>query len=235
MHGQVVRGVAGRRAEYRPIVSTLTTSADPVDVARALRDHFGTGELYLADLDAIGGAEPAERIYDSLHNRGFHLWVDAGVRSAADVSAVAAMSVGSVVVGLETVHGPDVLAEAVRRIGRQRVVFSLDLRDGQPLTDPVPWGADNSWGIAARVMGAGIRRLLVLDLARVGVGAGVGTEEFCARLRQAYPQLQIAAGGGIRGDEDVRRLYVRGVDYVLVASAMHDGRLTGEQVARLMS
>ena len=56
MQGQVVRGIAGRRREYQPICSRLTPSAAPLDVACGFRDHFGLTNLYLADLDAIGGA-----------------------------------------------------------------------------------------------------------------------------------------------------------------------------------
>src|SRR5579872_5647704 len=37
--GVVVRGVGGRRREYRPVVSRLTPSCDPLDVARAFADH----------------------------------------------------------------------------------------------------------------------------------------------------------------------------------------------------
>ena len=57
--GLVVRGVAGRRQEYRPVVSRLTPSSRPIDVAGAFRDHLGLDHLYLADLDAIAGAAPA--------------------------------------------------------------------------------------------------------------------------------------------------------------------------------
>src|SRR5438270_567379 len=41
--GQVVRGIGGRRAEYRPIISVLTDSAKPLDVARAFRVGMGDG------------------------------------------------------------------------------------------------------------------------------------------------------------------------------------------------
>src|SRR5207253_1947746 len=54
-NGVVVRGLAGRRAEYRPVVSRLTTSHQPLDIAQAFRDIFGFEHLYLADLDAIAG------------------------------------------------------------------------------------------------------------------------------------------------------------------------------------
>jgi hypothetical protein len=58
MAGQVVRGIAGRRAEYRPLVSPLCGSSAPLEVARAFRG-LGFSEMYLADLDAIAGATPA--------------------------------------------------------------------------------------------------------------------------------------------------------------------------------
>src|SRR3954451_10657844 len=43
--GIVVRALAGRRSEYRPLVSTLTESADPVTVATAIRDRYGWSHL----------------------------------------------------------------------------------------------------------------------------------------------------------------------------------------------
>jgi phosphoribosylformimino-5-aminoimidazole carboxamide ribotide isomerase len=228
----IVRGIAGRRDEYRPIVSTLTTSAHPLDVARALHAQFGFTEFYLADLDAIGGARPAHDVYAKLLAEGFRLWVDAGIRTVNDTGPFLTTGDASVVVGLETVQGPNTLIEICRLLGPRRVVFSLDLKDGQPLGDLAPWGANNAWTIAHRALEAGVVRLLVLDLAHVGGGAGTGTEALCARLRQEHPDIEIATGGGVRGPDDIVQLDACGVDRVLVASALHDGRLTPELVAR---
>jgi phosphoribosylformimino-5-aminoimidazole carboxamide ribotide isomerase len=224
MGGVVVRGAGGRRREYRPVVSRLTTSCAPLDVARAFAGHFGLGELYLADLDAIGGARPASATYDALQARGFRLWVDAGVRRPEDARELARAGVETVVVGLETVAGPDALGEIVTEL-EARAVFSLDLRDGTPVGE-ASWGATDAWSIAARAMGLGMRRLLVLDLARVGGGAGTGTDALCARLAAAYPEVEVSAGGGVRGAADLRRLRGCGVRAALVASALHDGALT---------
>jgi phosphoribosylformimino-5-aminoimidazole carboxamide ribotide isomerase len=224
LNGQVVRGVAGRRAEYRPIQSRLVPGAAPADVARAFRDRFGFTALYLADLDAIAGRAPATAVYRDLHQLGFRLWVDAGIHGADDAAALVAAGVHSVVAGLETVAGPQAVGQLCDRLGPDRVVFSLDLKGGQPLTRPGLWPGD-PWDIALNAIGRGVRRLLVLDLARVGVGEGVGTEALCARLRRHDAGLEITAGGGVRGVEDVERLHACGVDYVLVASDLHDGRI----------
>jgi phosphoribosylformimino-5-aminoimidazole carboxamide ribotide isomerase len=227
MAGQVVRGVGGRRQEYRPVISRLTPSCQPVDVAEAFRTHFGFEELYLADLDAIAGGPPDVRTYAALRQRGFRLWVDAGVRVTATAAVLADAGIEGVVVGLETVPGPDALAEVCRDHG-ERVIFSLDLKAGVPLGDRAAWDHADAWSIAAWAVAIGVRRLIVLDLARVGEGGGTGTENLCGRLAAAYPTVQLAAGGGVRGVEDLQRLKEHGVAVALAASALHDGRLQAE-------
>jgi phosphoribosylformimino-5-aminoimidazole carboxamide ribotide isomerase len=216
LHGNVVRGVGGRRSEYRPIVSRLTTATEPVEVARVLVEQFQPAEMYLADLDAIGGAAPAIATYRAIRELGVRLWVDAGVRDGDGVKAIASTDC-DVVAGLETVPGPDALRAIVEAVGSERVVFSLDLREGVPIRDwpdPVP-----------TAVGLGISRLIVLDLARVGGGTGTGTDELCRELASTYPQVEVIAGGGIAGPEDLRQLKACGVKGVLVASALHDGRI----------
>jgi phosphoribosylformimino-5-aminoimidazole carboxamide ribotide isomerase len=215
--GAVVRGVAGRREQYRPIVSRLCRSAEPGEVARAMVGAYGLRELYLADLDAIAGSSPAWAVYDVVRRSGASLWIDAGLRTADDGLRLA--EAGTVVAGLETVAGLDVVERLARRLG-DRLVFSLDLRMGRPLA----WGPDPE-AVARSVVERGVRRLLVLDLTRVGVGRGTGTEELCARLAAAYPDVEVSAGGGVRGKADLERLAACGVRAALVASALHDGAL----------
>lgn len=210
--GVVVHGVGGRRSEYRPVASSLCSSAAPVGVAEAFRREYGVNELYLADLDAIAGAEPAWHVYEPLTAAGFAVWVDAGVRTVADGLALAKARVG-VVVGLETAEGPHV----VEGLAGERMTFSLDLRGGEPLRD---WGGD-AWTIATEAIRRGACRVLILDLARVGEGGGVGTESLCARLSVTHPEVEVWAGGGVRDGADLARLQAAGVRVVLVATALH--------------
>lgn len=225
MHGEVVRGVGGRRHEYRPIVSRLTASSRPLDVADALASHFGCREFYVADLDAIGSGEPAWPLYAVLHQRGFRLWVDAGIRQLTRAHEVANAGIDSIVAGLETLASPAELAAMAQAFG-ERLVFSLDLHRGQPLGDGHAWQSRDAEGIASEAVRMGIRRLLVLDLERVGSGEGAGTVDLCARLCANYPDVAVSAGGGVRHRSDLEELRDCGVQAVLLASALHNGRLT---------
>jgi phosphoribosylformimino-5-aminoimidazole carboxamide ribotide isomerase len=236
MKGQIVRGIAGRREEYRPIVSNLVDSANPLAIAQALHSEYGFGEFYLADLDAIRGSLPDLPTYQTLQDAGFRLWIDGGLRTHKDrtLKLLIVANVARIVVGLECLASPHDLRLIIARLGSERVVFSLDLMAGKPLGNLEAWENGDPFAIAERAVRAmGVRNLIVLDLGRVGVGAGIGTEELCARLRRALPEVRLIAGGGVRNAEDVRRLSAFGIDQVLVASALHDNRITPEEVNRL--
>ena len=222
--GEVVRATAGRRRDYRPVVSTLTASSRPLDVAQAFRAHFGLTELYLADLDAILGAEPAFAVYAALAAAGFRLWIDAGVHSGERPRLLAEAGVENIIIGLETAAGPQTLADAGAAFG-DRIVFSLDLKGGMVLGNATAWGSVDPEVIAARAVALGVGRMIVLDLAQVGGDGGVRTEALCGRLAAAHPDLEVIAAGGVRDGNDLRRLRERGVRGTLVASALHDGRL----------
>jgi phosphoribosylformimino-5-aminoimidazole carboxamide ribotide isomerase len=230
--GTVVRGVGGRRHEYKPIVSKWTQSSEPLALAEALHQAYGFRSFYLADLDAIAGQPPSWSIYAQLLLRGFMLAVDAGVREAADGRRLLEAGVDCVV-GLETIAGPDNLRVLLDSAGRERTIFSLDLKEDQPLGNLAEWQAADGWTIVEQSMEMGVGRLIVLDLARVGGGEGVGTVDLCRRVKKAYPNVELIAGGGVRGLEDLRRLEACGVDRALVASALHDGRLGPEEAGLL--
>jgi phosphoribosylformimino-5-aminoimidazole carboxamide ribotide isomerase len=226
--GVVVRGIAGRREEYRPIVSQLTSSCRPADIAKVFRDQLGLAEIYLADLDAIAGAPPAWKIYGEIRALGCRLWVDAGVRQVSDTLELARHEIQDVVIGLETIAGPEVLKIACRELGTNQIIFSLDLKDGRPLGHVKNWKEPDAYAIAALAIDGGVRRLLILDLTRVGMGHGPGTEALCCRLAEDYPHVEITAGGGVRNAADLRQLAGCGLESVLVASALHDEQLRPE-------
>jgi phosphoribosylformimino-5-aminoimidazole carboxamide ribotide isomerase len=98
------------------------------------------------------------------------------------------------------------------------------LKRGAPLAGAA-WRGLSPPQIAAIALRAGVRRMIVLDLADVGTGAGVSTLSLCRELRSLCPQLQLIAGGGVRGPADLEILARAGCDAALVASALHDGRL----------
>jgi phosphoribosylformimino-5-aminoimidazole carboxamide ribotide isomerase len=225
MDGHIVRAVAGRREEYRPVASKIATSALPLDVAEGFRSHFGLSELYMADLDAIQGGMPNLHVYKRLHEFGFRLWVDAGIHLSEDSRPLVRAGVERIIAGWETLDSLETLSELCEEWGSQRVVFSLDLMPGQKVAEA------SLLNVVAAAVTAGIKTLIVLDLGRVGMGQGTGTEGLCRKLVSAHPEVEIVAGGGIRSRDDLLNLQRDGVRGALIASAFHDGRIRRADLA----
>jgi phosphoribosylformimino-5-aminoimidazole carboxamide ribotide isomerase len=138
-----------------------------------------------------------------------------------------------IVAGLESLPALDCLTEWLDVAGSQRLIFSLDLKAGRPIVRDQELGSRTGIEIALAARSQGVRRLIVLDLARVGMGGGVGTDELCRAVRAVDSQIELIGGGGVRGVDDLRTLAAAGCDAALVASALHDGRLTRADIAAL--
>ena len=229
LEGLVVRGVAGRRTEYRPLRSRLVETAVPLDVARALRDEFGYRRLYVADLDGILHRRPNWVAYQQLIDDGFKLLVDAGITCVDDARQLSGLGC-EVVIGLESSPSPEHVARMANAC--EAVTFSLDLQNGQPmLAEGASGWSHNPLEIVRQAIDIGISRLIVLDLADVGMGCGTRTGALCQSLLAVFPDLHLTCGGGIRNLDDLHQSRTLGVKQILVASALHDGRLTAGDLA----
>ena len=120
---------------------------------------------------------------------------------------------------------PGLLADCLQVIGPERAIFSLDLQLGAPIDPRKAWPEDPT-SIAELAVDAGFRTLLVLDLAGVGVGQGISTLPLCRQLSESQPQIEWISGGGVRDRRDLESMAEHGLAGALVASALHDGRIS---------
>jgi phosphoribosylformimino-5-aminoimidazole carboxamide ribotide isomerase len=233
--GRAVHARGGEREHYQPVRSVLHGGSDPSGLARAYRDDLGCGEIYVADLDAIAGGEPALLRYRELARLGLDVWLDAGVRTEVDAARLIGEGAAVVAIGLETLRHPRELEKIMSRCDAARIAFSLDLHRGEPLAaGRAVWAGKDALAIATTVLALGVRRLIVLDLARVGTGGGAGGLELISRLALYDCDLEIVAGGGVASVSDLMALKRSGARAALVASALHDGRLGRSDFERLV-
>jgi len=238
-----VRGMAGDRSTYQPVQTPVFTSAEPADIARVLVERFGCEIGYVADLDAIAGAEPDWSSMSALRSAGLALRADIGLRNIDQAARLANRTwldghdthelVEGVIAGLETVPSADALAEMLVTVGASRLIFSLDLHAGEPMTRSPAWRDFEIEQVLRTAYEVGVRRFIVLDVARVGSGQGTGTEPICRRLRAISNDIEMVAGGGVRGASDLDRLRRSGCQAALVASALYDGVLSVADVERI--
>lgn len=218
--GVVVHARRGMRAAYAPLSTPLAPSCEAEAVVAGLLSLAPFRTLYIADLDAITRMGDNAAVIARLR-RAFptiELWVDAGDATAEAVRARAAAGLGVSVVGTETLSD---VATARATLAAGTTVLSLDSNGEGPL-GPCDLHEDAAlWP----------PRVIVMTLARVGSGEGPDLEAL-ARVRARHPGGAIFAAGGVRGAADLDALAEVGVAGVLVASALHDGRIGPAEARR---
>ena len=232
--GRAVHAVAGQRTQYAPVrtAAGMPVQGDPGALARAYVNALGVREVYVADLDAIErGVDAVNRdAVAAIVNVGAPVWLDIGMSSADDARVAVALGASMIVVGLETLARFEALDEICAAVGPDRVAFSIDLRSGQPIVPPnVAHGAWPVTAVAARAETAGVRSIIVLDLARVGTSSGIDVELMTA-VRRVAPGVALFAGGGVRSEADIDVLRDVGCDGALIATALLRGTLQPERV-----
>lgn len=234
MAGQVVHARAGDRANYRPIRSPLCAGADPVLLARALLALAPFDALYVADLDAImhHGSAPDLAVHEALCGllgaRRGALWLDAGWFDGGAAPWRGALRGAAQRAGAQLVWvvGSESLAAAVPIPAD--CVLSLDYRSGAFLG---PVGLDAS-------PQAWPRRVIAMELSAVGTdrGPALATLQVLRRRAAEAGRTDVAffAAGGVRDAQDLRQLGALPVGGVLLASALHCGRLDGATLRQLL-
>jgi phosphoribosylformimino-5-aminoimidazole carboxamide ribotide isomerase len=219
--GEVVHARAGERDRYLPIRSRLASGSAPAAVVDGLLSVAPFRRLYIADLDAIERRGDHRAAIADLARRhpGIEFWVDGGIATAVQAMVVADGGM-TPVLGSETLADLETLAATVARLGPDGCVLSLDYR-GETFLGPSELETHPRFWPS---------RLILMTLSRVGGSAGPDFARLAATKERMGAQALFAAGG-VRDRADLDVLAGIGVAGVLVASALHDGRLAPASLA----
>ncbi len=219
--GTVVHARMGQRDHYRPIETPLARGSDPVDVVDGLMALHPFTTLYVADLDAIPGTGDNRAALRRVTKAfpALTLWVDSGI---ADFDAAADwlhQGLGHLVLGSETQSDATL---AYQLADNQRVMLSLDFRGNDFQGPPALLAQTEAWP----------QRVIAMTLHRVGSGAGPDLDRLAA-VKATAATRDVYAAGGVRDGNDLRALEHAGIAGALVASGLHDGRITAADLRRL--
>lgn len=230
--GTCVHAVRGERDGYQPVQSVLTKSTKPLELAQAMLNAVpAPSPIYIADLDAIQRGKPDPCVYRQFLKNGMEIIVDAGLtdletaESTFGSFAIYEQPI-SLVAGLESLCGPECLFALLARFGPEKLIFSLDLYQGEPLGEKASWGFSCAFEIAKTVHQMGIERMIILDLSKIGTGSGIPTLDLCQKIRTELNPTELIIGGGIESASDLEKAEQAGANVALVATALHRGTIS---------
>lgn len=218
--GRCVRMRRGREEE------TTVYPDPPLEVARRYVEQ-GAQFLHLIDLEGAlnGGVPHLALIAQLIRKVEVPVQVGGGFRSLDRIEALFEAGAARVVVGSVLIDQPEVVDEAVREVGSERLVLAIDIRRGRVVgpgwreVTPVR-PAD----LASRAEALGLSRVILTDTDRDGTLEGINLQ--ATRALAESTSLGVIAAGGIGSMEDLsplKELEAIGVEGVVLGKALLDG------------
>ena len=214
LDGQVVHARGGRRSDYAPVRSPLCPSSEPLAVLAALLGLHPFSIFYAADLGAMLGREPHDGILERLRNDfpGLTFWVDAGRKQP-----IAYRPGVRTVIGTET--GISAADLTTLTCSGADYILSLDFSGSGFSGDTEILARPNSWP----------RDVIIMNLCSVGAAQGPAWPSVDDVIGRAGNR-NLYVAGGVRDAADMSLAAARGLKGALVATALHAGTLTSEEL-----
>ena len=201
-------------------------SDDPLAMAQSWQDQ-GSQRLHVVDLDGAIRGKPVhlEIISSIVKTLDIPVQVGGGIRDLSSAEAWIEIGVARVVIGTAAVRDPDMVQEVCRKLGSEKIVVSVDAKDG--LVALQGWQESSSvtvLDLASQMAKLGVVRLLYTDIARDG--ALTGPDLVTNARLTSETDLAIQASGGVSSLEDLRRLLRTGVEGVIIGRALYTGEVS---------
>jgi phosphoribosylformimino-5-aminoimidazole carboxamide ribotide isomerase len=217
--GLVVHAKQGLRTTYQPITSVITASAEPEVVVSSFLELYPFKTFYIADLDAIQNTGNHFHIIENIakNNPDCKIWLDAGIELINKERSNYSSKNIKLVLGSENKLSREELINLTKN--RAELILSLDYIDNELIENPYLMQDTTLW----------TRRLIVMMLSRVGSDKGIDIQCLNSVLKLAGNN-EVYAAGGVRNMDDLMQLNSTGVKGVLLATALHTGAITKEDL-----
>lgn len=220
--GQVVRLQLGDPQRQ------TTFSPDPLAVAQ---QWIASGARWLHVVNLDGAFDEAGlanwQVLPQLTALGIPVQFGGGLRSLKDIARAVNLGVSRVILGTLAIEEPDIVADALRIFGVERIAVGIDARDGQVKTRG--WQSDTSSSpvnLGLQMGALGVRTVIYTDISRDGILTGVNIQ--ATRELARGTGLNVIASGGVASLEDVYRMLdgtEDGVTGLIIGRALYDGEI----------
>lgn len=229
LNSKAVHAIKGERTKYKPLISELFKSSDPIEIIKILNHRYNFKEIYLADLDAIIKKKPNYEIISKITKfQNFKIILDPGIVKSEDILKFSRFKLKKLILGLETINSFEVIRDSLKIFGIDKIVISVDMFKGKIITKIRDLKNESLLNTILKLKNLGVRELILLDLFRVGQKLG-GVPQSYLKIREAFDG-DILVGGGIKNFNDLLNYNRENFSGVLLATALYDGSINIEKL-----
>jgi phosphoribosylformimino-5-aminoimidazole carboxamide ribotide isomerase len=220
-NGCAVHAREGKRDQYQPLETRLCRSNDIKDIIEELLKFCQSDTVYIADLNAITRQGNHDRLISKLLTEfpDITFWIDRGYPDNKQTLKLPGNHVP--VLGSESFKDSNI--QELNEFNNH-FILSLDFAHSETLGAKRLFSSPELWP----------DNIIIMTLDRVGSSKGPDLDKL-TRFCHQFPAKNFIAAGGIRDVKDLCDLAKTGVQQALIASALHAGTISAEDIAKLQT
>lgn len=207
-----------------------TVFSDRPEIMAKKWQNEGGKYLHLVDLDGAlaGKSQNLATVEMILKTVDIPVELGGGIRTMENIETVLDMGVSRVILGSVAVKNPQLVKDACKKYGSERIVVGIDAKDGIVAVDG--WGVSGNVEakeLAKKMALGGVKHIIYTDISRDGTLSGVNAQATAEIAR--YSGVKVVASGGVSSIEDIKLLkqYEQdGIEGVIVGKSIYTGSLS---------
>lgn len=201
-------------------------SKNPLEMAGYWQKH-GAQYLHIVDLDGARNGKPQNLsiIKEIASSLDIPVQLGGGIRSLEIIDLYLKAGVDRVILGTLALEAPEVVKEALKNYGPERIVIGVDGRRGKVAVKG--WLEDSDIDVAhliKEMKEIGVKTFVYTDISKDGTLEGPDIAGLV--LLNKIDQVDIIASGGVSSLEDLKELKEIGIKYSIVGKALYTGDLS---------
>jgi len=199
---------------------------DPLEVARAFEDA-GLERLHLVDLDGARAQRIVNyRVLEKIATKT-HLWIDfgGGLKSDDDLRIAFECGARQITGGTVAVKNPDLFMRWMTQFGPEAIILGADFREGRIAVSG--WQENSEQELIPflqKYVEKGVRYAISTDVSKDGLLQGSALSAY-REIRDALPELNLIASGGISSLEELENLRECGCFGAIIGKALYEGAI----------
>ncbi len=198
---------------------------DPEEASRFFQSE-GAEMLHIVDLDAaLGLGDNLKTINRIIRSVRIKTQVGGGIRTFEKAREILDLGVSRVIFGTACIRKPELVSEASRVFGRERVAAAIDVKNGSPAIEGWRSKVSSEYiEVAQRLEKLGVGTVIFTSVNADGTLSGPALNDTKRLVRSL--NIPVVASGGISSVEDIRALANIGVQGVIVGTALYENKFT---------
>lgn len=208
---------------------------DPSEAA-LLWQSKGARYIHIVDLDGAlhGRGKNREAVKSILETLEVPIQLGGGIRSVETAVGWIELGVSRVILGTAAVENPTLVDELLKSIGPEKLVVSIDAKNGMVCTKGwVETSELEAEAFARELEKKGVATIVYTDIAKDGTLVGPNFQEL-SRLQQTT-NMDIIASGGVGNIGHIEKLAKMGLYGAIAGKALYEGTLSLEDALEVAS